>query len=388
MICVIGGGISGLAFSHYCAKNYYPVTVFDAGRRDACIATYHADPELNVEAGAHTLYNSYQHIIGIIEDYQLQNQVIPKGKLRFAKYDGQMKSLTKGLHWLEIAAHLPRLFNSQKAGKTVSEYYSEILGRRNYQDLFSHAFQAVLCQPADNYPAELLFRKRQRNKTYTRSFTLRTGIEGLLDTIAGNALINMHPDARVKAISREGTLFRIDDEKHTTHAPFICLACPPCSAAELSGGFDPALAAMLSDIETVHVDSILVRTGKGKTVTRKNIIGIRQPFFSALYNEGIEHSYWLFHFEGLKYAVEEKLHIISRVTGIPKPGLTLVLQRTAKMPSVKTGQLQLLKEIDHYIKDKPVFISSNYMQGLALEDCCERAKKESQRFIEMAGSRK
>lgn len=385
MICVIGGGISGLAFSHYCTKNQYPVKVFDAGRRDACICTHHADPELNIEAGAHTLYNSYQHIIGIIEDYQLQNQVIPKGKLRFAKYDGQLKSLTNGLHWLEIAAHLPRLFNSQKTGKTVSEYYSDILGRQNYQDLFSHAFQAVLCQPADNYPAELLFRKRQRNKTYTRSFTLRTGIEGLLDTIAGNALIDLHPDARVQAISREDTLFRIDDGEHPTHVPFICLACPPGPAAELTRGFDPTLATMLSDIATVHVDSVLIRTGKEQSATRKNIIGIRQPFFSALYSEGIEHSYWLFHFEGLKYAIEKKLLVISKVTGVPKPDLSLVLQRTAKMPSVKTGQLKLLKEIDHYIKDKPVFISSNYMQGLALEDCCERAKKESQRFIEMAG---
>lgn len=383
LVSIIGGGISGLAFAHYCALNNYPVKVFDRGRFEGCLNSYAPVSEQHIDMGAHTLSNSYKHVIDIIKHYKADDLIIPKKRLRFNKYDHRLTPVLKGIHWLELALHIFRLPLLKKSGKSVGQFYSGILGRNNYQDLFRHVFQAVLCQFPDDYPAEFLFKKRTRNKDFPRSFTLEGGLEHILDLIASNPALSLEPEVSVDALTYENKTFCLWEKgKLLFRSPLICLACPPDTASSLIKKIEPGLASKLSEIETIRVDSILVKP-KGQYQTgriQKNIIGIRQPFYSALCQTIDSEEHWLFHFKENQYEEKEKLEIISTVLNKSSTDLMVLLQHSARMPAIKTSHISLLNEIDRYIKDKPIFISSNYMQGLSLEDCCARANKEAIRL--------
>lgn len=383
LISVIGGGISGLSFGHYCSSYGHQVKIFDAQRHRACIKSYSGVDEESVDMGAHTLYNSYGEILALLQHYKAEDLIIPRKPLKFKKYTGRREALTTGLNWAELLFHLPRLFTKKKDGLSVRDYYQSILGRKNYDRLFRFAFQAVLCQPADEYPAELLFKKRARNKRYPRSFTLQGGLETLLNILASKATIEVAGANEVRQLERGERGFTLADQNGERHqTPFLCFSCPPRTAAALLAEAEPQLARMLEEIPSVRVKSLLINTGRPSGTGRKpkNIIGIGQPFYSALSSELDGNQHWLFHFPDNGRTQEEQAKIAGEVLGLSLNSSDVRVERQTELPALKTNHLPLLREIDRYIEDKPIFIASNYMQGLSLEDCCERAHMEARRF--------
>ncbi len=58
------------------------------------------------------------------------------------------------------------------------------MGSANFDRVIGPAMTAVISQKADDFPAEMLFKKRPRRKDVIKSFTLSSGLQTIADTIA------------------------------------------------------------------------------------------------------------------------------------------------------------------------------------------------------------
>ena len=125
------------------------------------------------ELGAHTCYNSYGRFIELLEDYGLMGSIQPRVKAPFKILDGnRFVSIVSQINLLELLVSAPKIF-LKRAGQTVRSYYGRIVGEGNFERTFSAVFSAVPSQKADAFPADILFKKRARNKAVAKSFTLQ-----------------------------------------------------------------------------------------------------------------------------------------------------------------------------------------------------------------------
>ncbi len=274
---VVGAGISGLGLAHWAARRGVQTLVLDAGERiGGCINTrvFPGCGDFWVEGGSHTCFNSYGHLLDILGDVGLLNRLTPKAKLRYSLWrGGRRHSVFSALHPLELAISLPRLFTTQKAGRSVRDFYAAGLGAANYRDLFGPAFRAVICQEADDFPADLLFRRKPRRKEFMRSFTLRGGLSEIPLAIAGQNGLEVRTGLSLAEVRGDGDGFRLvlgngDELACAT----LTLAVPPDVAAGLLGSvLDKEAVAHLVDrrqdskvpqhlLRVRHRDGILVFT--------------------------------------------------------------------------------------------------------------------------------
>ncbi len=210
---VVGAGISGLGAAHMAVRRGVETLVLERGERLGGCMQSHAFAEQDgfwVEAGSHTCFNSYGNLLGILEDLGLLERITPKQKQSYKLWSGgERRSVFSALHWFQAARSVPRLFTAPKDGKSVAEYYGRVLGPDNYRDLLAHAFQAVICQPADDYPAEALFRRKPRRKAVTRAFTMPNGLSEIPAAIAAQDGLEVRTGQEITAVSRDGDGFRL-----------------------------------------------------------------------------------------------------------------------------------------------------------------------------------
>ena len=185
---VVGAGISGLGLAHRAARKGVATLVLESSSRvGGCMnsRTFHGCGGFWAEAGSHTCFNSYGHLLDTLGDLGMLDQLTPKPKAKYFLWrDGSRHSVLSALHPLELALSLPRVFSGKKSGRSVREFYAAGLGRRNYEGLFGPAFRAVICQDADDFPADLLFRRKPRRKGVLRSFTLPGGLSQIAERVA------------------------------------------------------------------------------------------------------------------------------------------------------------------------------------------------------------
>ena len=82
----------------------------------------------------------------------------------------RVKSVLSQVGLFELFFSAPRLVYLKKAGQTVRSYYGRIVGPGNFARVFSAVFSAVPSQKADDFPADMLFKKRGRDKGFPKSF--------------------------------------------------------------------------------------------------------------------------------------------------------------------------------------------------------------------------
>ena len=80
-IIVVGGGISGLSLAHYASKAGLKTLLLEkAPEAGGCLRTMRQVDDFWLELGAHTCYNSYGNLIGVIEDCGLREKLLGPGK--------------------------------------------------------------------------------------------------------------------------------------------------------------------------------------------------------------------------------------------------------------------------------------------------------------------
>lgn len=389
---IVGAGVSGLSMAHYCVRQGLKTLLLEQTDRMGGALHSHRmgrdGDQFWLELGAHSGFNSYGNLLAILEDCRLLDQLIKKQKSAFKLLvGGQLKSIPGQLNYLELLTSLPRLFTRKKAGQSVAAYYSAIAGQRNYRQVFGPAFNAVICQPADDFPAELLFRVKPRRKEVSRSFTLPGGLQTIADSLASNPGLTCLTRQEVCAVSQSGDVFLLVTAAGQHYAgEYLTLATPVSSASQLLAELLPEVATLLAQIRTTKVESLGVIAPKAalRLPLLGGVIAVDDDFFSAVSRDTVPHPDYrgfTFHFRPGRGAREAKLDQICRLLGIRPQELAEVCERDNRLPALTVGHSGLIDEVDRRLQGQRLALTGNYFSGVSIEECVTRSRVEFSRLF-------
>lgn len=390
-IIIIGAGISGLSLAHYCAKAGLKTVVIEKSSHVGGAIDSHmfkdAASGFWLEMGAHTCYNSYSNLIGVLEDDSALARLIPREKAPFKMLiDNEVKSIPSQLSFPSLLPAALRLFTLKKEGRSVEQYYSKLAGRRNYERVLSNAFNAVVSQNADDFPADMLFKKRTRRKDVLRKFTFANGLQGIADVISAEEKIELVTDRSVRTIARRDDGFSVTADSGELETKRLAIATPASVASELLSPAFPEISTKLALIKVNKVESLGIVVKKDATPLPAfaNLIAADDIFYSVVSRDVVpDASYrgFTFHFKPGVADEAAKMRRVSEILRVPTAKVAEMFTKENMLPSLTVGQRQLVAEIDSLTRDKNLFLTGNYFYGLSIEDCVTRSLTEFDKLV-------
>ena len=390
-VVVIGGGISGLSLAYYCVQAGMKTTLLE---KNDTIGGSFASPQYSangkkfwMELGAHTCYSSYRNLLDIVEGCGLKSAIIPRAKVPFTLFvGGKIRSLVSQLNILELLVAAPNFFTLKKVGLSVRSYYSKIVGERNYQEVIRHFFNAVPSQQTDDFPADMMFKSREKRKDVLKNYTFKNGLQSVTRAISAKSGLNVFTTQDVTSVVYKDGLYEIRSAGGGEYsAKTIVFATPSSVASKLLKDIEPGLATHLGQLKAADVDSVgvIVRTENVKLKPVAAIISPDDVFYSVVSRDTVpDDNYrgFVFHFQP---GLDEKTKR-SRITEVLGVGFSKIEHTEAKHNTVPTLQLnhhQWLEKTDQLLKEKKrVLLTGNYFGGMAIEDCVSRSKSEFSRM--------
>ena len=387
-VVVLGAGISGLCLAHHLARAGRKVLVLEsAPAPGGCFHSERQPAGFWFEMGAHTLYNSYGSLLSIIDELGLRDRMLARQKAPFRMLvDGRLRSIPWRLSLPELFASVWHAFSERKQGRTVADYYGRLVGRRNWKRVVAPLFATVFSQPADNFPAEMLFKKRTRRTDTPRSYTFSGGLQTLTDRIASQPGITLRTNAAASAVARTGGTFVVEiagGDRVFAHR--LALAIPAPEAARLLAPLAPEVAAALARIHVAQIESVgVVAEASHVHLPRlAGIVPIDDKFFSVVTRDVVPDERlraFTFHFRaGL--SLDERMDRICAVTGLGHDQMVSVATHATSLPSLALGHPEIAEEIDRHLPTSGLYLTGNYFGGLAIEDCSLRSAKEAARLL-------
>ncbi|MFO1424152.1 MAG: FAD-dependent oxidoreductase [Candidatus Competibacteraceae bacterium] len=391
-LLIIGAGISGLSMAHDAARAGWNALVLEGERQPGgCLCSHRFGGVLDgfwLELGAHSGFNSYGNLLAILESVQALDRLQPRAKVGFRLLvDGAIHSIPSQLYFSELLLAPFRLLRLKKAGRSVAEYYGRIVGPRNCAAVFEPAFDAVICQPAAEFPADSLFRPRLRRKDVPRGFTLAGGLRGIAEILAGQPDVHVEFGQAAREVWRVGEDFRVRTDQGEYTARALCLATPVAVAAELLRAEFPELAAALARIQTATVESVGVALPADRVSLPlvAGLIGRNETFYSVVSRDtapDARHRGFTFHFRPGVLDEEGKLNRIAQVLNVPRDMLDAgnVVSRVNRLPALRVGHDDWVNTVDRALAGNRLALTGNYFAGVAIEDCVTRSRREFERL--------
>jgi oxygen-dependent protoporphyrinogen oxidase len=395
-VIVVGAGISGMSFAHYATKSDNKTLVLE--KSDRIGGSFHSSiseddsRDFWLELGAHTCYNSYRSLIEVIEDCGIVNQIIPRAKVPFRLLkDKQVKSFPSQINFLELLISVPKLFTKKKEGETVKSYYGSIVGKKNFKKVFSALFSAVPSQNADDFPADALFKKRERRKDILKHYTMKNGLGSITEVIAQHNKCEVKLNTEIGKIDKTESGYTIK----TNQGVFTCKQLSICtsitSVPDLIGGIFPTVVDKVAKIKNQKIESFGVVIPKDATEIKPfaGLVPTDDDFFSAVSRDTVPNENYrgfTFHFKPDILSPEQKLEKACEVLGIKSNQIIEVREKLNIVPSLRLGHYELIDEIDNLLKGGDLFMSGNYFAGLSIEDCVSRSKAEVKRMVSSLGT--
>jgi oxygen-dependent protoporphyrinogen oxidase len=389
-VIVVGGGISGTAFAFHAARSGRRVLLLERENRlGGCLHTARNEAGFWFELGAHTCYNSYGALIDVLEGCGLLGQLQPRAKPRLRFLEGNrvlpgenlallLRLMKKG----ELLLSLPRLFGARQEGRTVRSYYSRVVGPNNYDRVLGPMLSAVPSQKADDFPADMLFKKRPRRKDVIRSFTLKGGLQDVPEAAARAPGVGVRLAAAAERVENSGKGFAVAlSDGSREEADVLALATPPGAAAVLLRGAHPELSARMASVRETAVDTLAL-TVRAERVSHLPpstfLIPLRDVFYSVVTRDVVPDPVWrgfTFHFQpGL--SADERLRRAVAVLGIDRGGAESVVERRSVLPSPVLGHHDLVRDVDRLLAGTRLAVTGNWFAGLSIEDCVQRSRAE------------
>jgi protoporphyrinogen oxidase len=390
-VVIVGGGISGLSLAYYCVKAGMKTSIIeknDTVGGSFCSPSYTSGGnEFWFEMGANTCYSSYRNLLDIVEKCGIMDTIIPRAKVPFTLLiDDNIKSIVSQLNLFELLVSAPNLFKLKKTGLSVKSYYSKIVGDGNYRDVISHFFNAVPSQPTDDFPADMMFKSREKRKDVLKNYTFKHGLQGVARTIAATKGINVFNGQAVSSVefaNGEYVLRTTGGGEYS--AKTLVLATPSSVASKLLRDVNPDIANHLGQLKAAQVDSVGVMVKKSD-ISLKPVAAMISPndvFYSVVSRDTVPDEHFrgfAFHFKtGLDDATKRKR--ITDVLGVSMSKIVHSESRLNTVPSLNLGHHQWLEKTDTLLKEKKnLLLTGNFFGGMAIEDCVSRSLSEFNRM--------
>ncbi len=390
-VVIIGGGISGLSMAFYCSQAGMKTTLIE---KESAVGGSFSSPQFSsngdkfwLEMGAHTCYSSYQNLLGIVEACGIADTIIPRAKVPFTLLkNGKVSSIMSGLNIFELLRSAPNLFSLKKENMSVRSYYSKIVGENNYRNTVSHFFNAVPSQPTDDFPADMMFKSREKRKDVLKNYTFKSGLQGVARTIASQKGIEVRAGSPAQSVSTSGGKYVVktaDGQEFAGDA--LVIALPSASAARLVHDINPALADHFTKLRYADVDSVGVVIRKSN-VSLKPVAAIISPndnFFSMVSRDTVPDDNFrgfAFHFRpGLDD--NAKFKRITEVLGVGQSKIEHTITKKNVVPSLRVGHKDWASKADQMLGNvRNLYMTGNYYGGMAIEDCVSRSREEFDRM--------
>ncbi|MFP4062145.1 MAG: protoporphyrinogen/coproporphyrinogen oxidase [Halochromatium sp.] len=388
---VIGGGISGLSAAHYALQAGIDTRLLEASDRPGgCIhsSRFQALDGFWVEAGGHTCFNSYGNLLAIMEQLDLLRLTTAKEKRSYKLWvDGKRRGILSALHPFELLISLPGLFRIEKTGKTVAEYYSQVMGRKNYRELLSPALRSVVCQDADDFPAEAMFRKKPRRKDVLRAFTMPGGLADIPQAIAAQPGFNAQFGAQVTRIVAQGEGFALELQDGTHHScERLTLAVPPPVAHKLLGEVAPAAASAIEDIGVAEIDTLVLAFERARLGIDEiaGLISVDGAFLSAVSRDFLpddRYRGFAFHFPGATLSEAEREQAACQAIDARVADISAKAHVRNQLPALRADHMQRVQALDAALAGGRIAVTGNWFLGVSIEDCVTRTRAEHARLF-------
>ena len=384
---VVGGGVSGLVSAARLARAGRSVLLLEASERlGGCVQSWRPQADFWLELGAHTAYNSYAPLLQALDERGRLGELLTREKLgyRFFERDGTTASPMKRLSFLEAAVSVPFGIGKPKPGKTVAAWFGGLLGQGNYRRLLAPAFAAVLSQPADGFPAEWLFRRKPRMKSAPRKYTFDGGLQGLLEALAEGAAFATRLGTPVQAAARTESGYALTTRQGELACRQLLLAVPVDAAAGLLAEAHPDLAQRLQGFPVSSSEALAVAVAADQTPLPAvaGLIGAEDDFWSVVTRDPVPHPRlrgFTFHFRPGRLDRAGKLARVAQVLGTND--FLHVAETVNRLPAPGVEHPGLVAEIDARLAGQPLALVGNYLNGLSIGDCAERAVAETDRLL-------
>lgn len=388
-LIIIGGGISGLGLAYFSQRlNRRPLLLEASDRLGGCIHSTEIVPDFWIELAAHSVYNSYGHLLDMLSTSgQKTTAWVSKKSLPFLTHDGtRRQSVFAHLGWLELLMNLPRLAVARREDHSVAGYYSRVLGSRNYQRLFRHAFNAVLCQPASDFPAAALFRRKPRHREFPRKFSGQQGLSSLINAIAHQLPQgSIRQNAPVESLAREdqGFSLQLADGTRMT-ARQVALATPADVSSQLARAAFPELSQHLATIGASPVTSLGVAIAEAdlNLPPLAGLIGLDQPYFSVVSRDPIPQAGirgFTFHFRPDLSEAQQRA-CVCQTLGVAESAWLGCEFSHKTLPALRMGHARWVQHTEALLTNSGLGLTGNYFLGVSIEDCLHRSASEAARL--------
>ncbi|TDT67467.1 protoporphyrinogen oxidase [Allofrancisella inopinata] len=381
---IIGSGISGFSLARKLSQANIGNCIFEANKIGGCIdsATYQ---DFWFEMGAHTIYNSYSDTIEYIQNNTLEQNIQPRKKapFLFVQPNNKIQSIFTNLNPFTLALNFIKNRKTLKNNKTVSEYAKKVFGESNYTKTLKYCFNAVLSQNSENFPMKYLFKKYDRNTSLPRSFTLKNGLSGLFEKNSQN-IIKEKVTKIIKV--KDKWILKTNHSKYSCDN--LCFATPWYVTERLLKNILPTITNHPYRPTTSKLTSIGIVIRKENLEHIKNIAGLigkEQFFFSAVSRDVVDHpSYRAIVFHCYKNISQENLtEKIAKLLKISKEDILHNYVKNNSLPCYHRNHSIFLEDLEKELLQTPnLYITGNFFDRLAIENCIKRSNKEADRIIQ------
>lgn len=386
-IVILGAGISGLSLAHHAARQGLSTCVIEsADRVGGAFHTHRCNASAEsfwIELGAHTCYNSYAGLIEILEQTGQLSQLLERQKVPFRLLvDDEIKSIPSQISFIELLLSVPRMLFLDKTRESVESYYSKIVGKKNFANLFQHMFNAVPSQRSNDFPADVLFKKRERRKDVLRSFTFNRGLASVTEKISAQSTIDIETGNAATEIQQEIDGFRITTQNGESYqSRYLVVATSAAVAARLLRPVDSSLADELAKMKVVTFESTGVVVDKAKLSIEPvaGIVPVDDCFYSVVSRDAVADDQlrgFTFHFKSDQGDKQTRLQRIADVLGVSVNDFRHVSNRSNVLPSLRAGHHDWVTGIDKMLAGKNLLLTGNYFSGVSIEDCVSRSRSE------------
>lgn len=422
---ILGGGISGLSMAHYLKKKdpSIEITLLEKSSRLGGWLHTQKDKEFLFERGPRTFSVSRSNaLLSLVKDLKIDDQLIkarPASHIRYLWHEGRLQKFpTNPLQFLFSPLTRPLLLALLKewsikphlqdesiwdfAARRFSPKVAEMLFDPITTGIYAgdcKELSVTSCFPVFKKWEECgsltkgFFALRQKKKTApaclagSSLFSLRGGIESLIDALAQKTSMQVHYSQEVQRVEF-GNDVEVFCQDQSYRGDLLYFAMPSFEVGKLLEPHDAELASWLKeipykDMSLVHLGfakEALEMEGFGYLVPRKENQEVLGAVFDskifAEHNQRKDQTRLTFMLEGLKDERAALNALKKHVNVELSPDYVYVAKNPLAIPQYRVGHKANIERIEKRIKERfaNCHLLGNYLQGVSVNDCIERAR--------------